>query len=376
MPAPAASFEVRSASPERVAAAIRQALGQLKTPTALLVFCTGRIASLMTELAADLAASGLRLPTLILSGPGVLSERGEIAGESAVTGLAWSGGKAVLRSVRDVSELETAHLLSLVAERADGTSPALLFIRSEGFRPEHLWHVRSLAPNPLLFGGGTHGDPGIVCLNEGTVWTASAASLCLSGHSLPHVATAHSCRLLEPPLAITQCRGSFVETIGGEPALDVLKRAGASLDGQPLLLTVLAKEAPELAGGYEFLVRGIQGIDPDRRALLLSQDVEPGTLIAFAARDADAARAEMQLTCRRLAHDTRGTVGRFGLFFNCSGRGLSLYSQPDTDMRMIRERFPALPIAGFQSAFEIGPFDGAPALQLYTGILAIFGATS
>jgi small ligand-binding sensory domain FIST len=177
----------------------------------------------------------------------------------------------------------------------------------------------------------------------------------------------------------------MVDEIAGEPALAMLERLGAALNEpkgergraqtRPLVFTVLAApnnnpDAPEL------LVRGIQGVDPARKSLLISPEAEPGMLLTFAVRDSHAARTEMVRICRHAARGLAGGAPRFALYFNCSGRGKALHAGPNVDTRVLREQFPGVPIAGFQSAFEIGPFAGAPALQLYTGMLAVFAAPS
>lgn len=376
MLAPAASFQVRSATPERVAAAVERTVARVTKPGAALVFCSGHVSSGLEDIARALQRQGLGVPTLIVSGLGVFSEQGELEDVSAAAGMIWAGERAALRILPATEEPTSAALLELLQERADLPLPSLLFIRSEGFSPDALWQLRRDLGESRVFGAGTRGLPGIVGLHGDRIEAGAAASFALGRPLVSQVATAHSCRLLAEPAPVTQCTGARIEQIDGEPALSVLKQQGSGLQGQPLLFTVLAHPAADLPGGYELLVRGIQGIDPDRQALLISQDVAPGTLIAFAARDAGAAREHMQAACRALEQRARGSMPRFGLFFNCSGRSRSLHGQPDVDLQILRERFPRLPLAGLLSAFEIGPFDGAPALQLYTGILSVFGSPS
>ena len=339
------------------------------------MFCTGTVASNMREAAGLLAADAPRVPTLFASGPGVLSERGEIDGESAATGIIWSGGSCHINDTapqRDLSTQDLEHVLQM----RDGFCPRLLFMRAEGFGPDQLWGLRQRGQYPLLFGAGTYGDPGLVCLDERGVRTAKVACLGLKGISPPNVRTAHSCRLLSDPLPVTRANGAVVEEIGGERALDLLDRLGSSLQGRPLVFTVIAEPTPEEPGGYSLLVRGIQGIDPTRRSLIISQDVQPGTLLTFAVRDSSAARRDFDQVCRCLKRDVAGAAPRFGIYFNCSGRGRNLHGARGIDSRVLRQRFEDLPIAGFQSAFEIAPFAGQPALQLYTGVLALFSSPS
>ena len=61
---------------------------------------------------------------------------------------------------------------------------------------------------------------------------------------------------------------------------------------------------------------------------------------------------------------------------SCAGRGNGLYGAPDVDVRLLRSRFPEVPVAGLHSSFEIAPSGGRPALQLYTGVVGLFAAPS
>ncbi len=370
---PAASFEVRADSAAAVVGCVERTLAEVTRPAGAFVFCSGRLNDAMTDVAGALA---LRhdVPIVVLGGPGVLTERGELEEVDAATGLVWSGKLPELRLCDSVDELTTADIARLLDPR--GTVPTGLFIRSEGFDPEQLWQLRHTREYPLVFGAGIHGDPGIVCANRGEVHQPKAMSIGLKGLAPPTIRTAHSCRLLHEPMPITRSDGAMIQEIGGEPALSVLERLGAELEGQPLVFTVLAHASDDEGRGYELLVRGIQGIDPDARSLLISQEIQPDMLITFAVRDPAAAREDMGSVCRQALRGMAGAAPRFGLYFNCSGRGRALHQSPNVDTRILRDQFGPLPLAGLQSAFEIGPFHAAPALQLYTAILAVFGSPS
>lgn len=263
----------------------------------------------------------------------------------------------------------------MLGPESTSSAASIVFVRSEGFDPEQLWRLRQAHPDPLIFGAGTYGDPGLVCVERGVIERPSAGCLRLVGLTPPLVRTAHSCRLLGEPMPITKAKGNMIEEIGGLPALSVLERQGKSLRGQSLVFTVLTPKGADPEAG-DWLVRGIQGVDPDNKSLLISQEAREDMLITFAVREAGASREQMEQICRDVARSLAGSAPRFALYFNCSGRGRNLYNAPNVDTRVLRTHFPELPIAGFQSAFEIGPFAGAPALQLYTGILAVFASPS
>jgi len=375
MALPAASFEVRGNNVARVASAFARALADVEDAAGALIFCTGDIAKNLALLGEELGHLG-SFPMLLLGGPGVLSDQGELDQTSAVTGLLWRGKQPRLSLVPEAEELTTDYIESLVSGSTEEQLPTLLFLRSEGFEPDQLWALRERCKNPLVFGAGTHGDPGIVAVEDSRVSLPSAASFQLQGLAPPVIHTAHSCKLLSDPMPVTKAKGAMIEEIGGVRALSVLERLGAQLKGHPLVFTVIAAPPKDPDDPHELLVRGIQGIDPDAGSLLISQQAHEGMLITFGVRDPGAAREEMARVCRQTVRDLAGAAPRFAIYFNCSGRGRSLHGSPNVDTRVLREHFPQLPIAGFQSAFEIAPFAGSPALQLYTGILALFGSPS
>lgn len=375
MVAKAASFEVEGASVARIVEHFGRAADSVESPSGSLVFCSGAVADQLDAIATALHDAYPELPITLVSGLGVLSERGELEDTSAVTGLLWRGGRYQTQTTT-AEEVGASELEQLLSSTDDAHPTTLLFVRSEGFDPAPLWQARRRCSSRHIFGAGTYGEPGIICCNDAGPARVSGVAIRLPDLAMPSIRTSHACRLLSEPMRITESEGALVLGIDGEPALSVLERLGSTLEDQPLVFTVLAEAAPEPASQGELLVRGIQGIDPDRKGLLVSDEIKEDMLITFGVRDPSAARQQMEATCRRVSREIAGGAPRFGIYLNCAGRGQSLHQSPNVDTRALRERFGPLPIAGFQSAFEIAPFGSGPALQLYTGVLAVFCAPS
>lgn len=377
MGVPAASFEVKGGAVSAVATSVVRTIQTVSKPSCVLVFCVGKHGKQLLELGNRLHDKLPNLPKVLLSGPGVLTERGELEAMDATTGICWGGGSVGFRSELNAQKLLSGGLAPLVEPLGPRYSPTAMFVRSEAFKHELLqspsWTKSSLPP---LFGAATHGDPGLVLCDAEGVRQVAALVLQVRGGSAARVQTAHSCRLLSEPLPITRCEGSMVFELGGEAALSVLERLGGKLSGRPLLFTVLFEEGSEGETPSNWLVRGIQGIDPARRALMISPEVKAGMRMTFAIKDPRAAREDLERRCRQAAIDLQGSVPRFGLYLNCSGRGRNLHAAAGVDTRVLKERFPDVPFAGFSSAFEIAPFGDAPAFQIYTGILALFASPS
>jgi len=83
----------------------------------------------------------------------------------------------------------------------------------------------------------------------------------------------------------------------------------------------------------------------------------------------------------QLSHRALSIVGqsrgkeppKFGMYFNCAGRGSALYGQAGLDPELIQRRFGNLPLAGIESSFEIAPTCGKPRIHMFTGVLLLAG---
>lgn len=376
---PALSFTVRAESPERVVSGVADALRNAGRPSGLLLLLSGALAQRARDVAEALARAELAVPALLATGAGVLTERGELEGESAAAGLVFSGGKpealVAHANTPDDAAVELAETLSNLTRGTRST--VLLFAQARGFGVDSLEPFGALTSTTLL-GAGTPGDAPVFAIGTNRqLEHGSVGALVVRGLSPALVRSSPACRVLMPLRPITSARAPLVLEIGGEPALDVLEGVARELRGQPLLLTLLAPaENAEESARPELLVRGIQGVDPSRRAIMLSGEFALGSRLAFAVKDGSAARSDLELVVRDLARETAGAAPLFGVYLNCASRGAELYGAPDVDVRILRGRFPEVPMIGMQSAFEIAPYLGRPALHLYSGVFAMFTVPS
>jgi small ligand-binding sensory domain FIST len=360
-------------------AEVTQEVRARSVPAGALVTLSGGLAEQAGDVARGLGAARLGIPLLLAPGVGVLTERGEIEQVSAGAGVVFQGGRpealaATASSADDAMVGLSDEIATLTQGRA---TTALVFAQADGIG---LDAIEPLAAVPRLtaLGGGTPGSVPIFAVDpDGRTSEGRAGALVLRGLTPARVCVSPACRLLMPLRPVTEARGPMVFGVGGEPALDVLKSVGSRLEGEPLLLGVLAPpERPDDARRTELAVRGIQGVDPARRAILLSGEVREGSRFAFAVRDAISSRTDLELATRELSRELQGSAPLFGVFVSCASRGTSLYATPDVDVRVIRTIFPDLPLVGLQSAFEIGPHAGRTTLHFYSGVLGIFTAPS
>lgn len=388
--ASAQSFSFAGDDPEKAARACAQAARRVTRPSGALVFAAGTVGERLGDVAKAIARAVPGLPVCLAAGAGVVSERGEVEGQSAATGIVWSGGSAAPFCVTGSNTEALGSRLSDAIRTTGngGQSTAFVFARPNGLAPHVLEPLAELRRTRVI-GAGTVGEAPVLAVSaNGDVLYGPAGGMVLSGLTSPLVRSSAACRLLMPLKVISKTRGSMVLEIEGAPALEVLSQVADNLEDQPLVFVAIApppqpdplrvdpaidqsrRERPDV------LIRAVQGVDPVRRGLLVSDEVRPGMRIAFAVRDAKAAREDLQTAVRDLLREANGAAPRFGIYLNCAGRGSSLYGQRDVDLKILKARLGELPLAGMQSSFEVSEVGGKPSLQLYTGVLGLFTAPS
>ena len=380
MRATATSLLVRGESPARLVSSIREAVAGLgaKKPAGGLVLAAGGMATKLAAIADALGRANLGFPVLLAAGAGVITERGEVEGESAAAALLWLGGAAEAWAV-SATQPELCSVVSreLRARNDAGrTETALVFLRPNGVQPHSIEALHGLKGSRVI-GAGTLSDSDVFAIDSnGTVNTGAAGALTIRGLPAPILTTSPACKLLMPLREISAVRGSMVLAIDGEPALEVLSTVAHALVDQPLVFVALATESGQDSMRPPLLLRAVQGVDPSRHGLIVSEEVKKGMRMAFAIRDASAARADFEMRIRDVARKAAGAAPRFGICLNCAGRGIALYKNPDTDLRMLKARFGEIPWIGLFSSFEIAPHGEEPALQLYSGVVGLFTSPS
>ncbi|MDI9331384.1 MAG: FIST C-terminal domain-containing protein [Alphaproteobacteria bacterium] len=211
------------------------------------------------------------------------------------------------------------------------------------------------------------------------------------------------CQPVSAVRAITAWEGHVITELDGQPALDVLladlgvdlydpQRAvnavRATLVGLSRSSSAMLPRAGQF--GEEVMVRHILGLDPNRRAVAIAQELEPGMQAAFCRRHTDAARADLlrigaeirealepeEITAdlgRTLAdeatagpHPSRGIAG--AIYVSCSGRGGPHFGAPHAEMQLVRRALGDVPLVGFFAGGEIAHQN----LYGYTGVLTVF----
>ena len=222
-----------------------------------------------------------------------------------------------------------------------------------------------LAPHALFRNGAAR--------REGAVGAA------LSGNVVIDSVVAQGCRPIGSPMRVTGAEGNMLYTLDGESSLDRLRRVYDSLTPRDqelirrnLFMGVAMDPLAERAGGGEFLIRNVMGIDPRAGAVAVAAPLREGQLVQFHVRDAETSADDLRgsLADYASAAGERGAVG--ALLFSCTGRGRHLYGRPDHDTDLFRDALGPLPLGGFFCNGEIGPVAGTTYLHGYTSSFALF----
>jgi len=214
------------------------------------------------------------------------------------------------------------------------------------------------------------------------------------------------CHPISIERAITEAEDNLILTLDGEPALDVLL---AELDVRleepqeavdAVRATLVGLSSPGSDGlrrtgdlGPDVRVRHIIGLDPNRRAVAIADQAEPGMRMTFVRRDPQAARADLRRICAEIREElepeeqslevasamaageaeaapnlARRMAG--AIYVSCSGRGGPHFGAPGAELQIVRHALGDVPLVGFFAGGEIARHH----LYGYTGVLTVFAA--
>jgi len=259
-----------------------------------------------------------------------------------------------------------------------GVAVAVLVDPAELDAVDFVAGLADAAPEALITGAGVSGgEAGCRVFYDGAARTDACVALVVPRALHPTIGMTQGCQALSEPLTITAADGNLVLELDGRPSVEALQRA-ISDPRNP----ALRRMTPHLLAGIgelgddgrsDYVVRQLAIAEGDRPALAVAEPVRAGQTLRFTLRDAIAARDDMKAMLDEQADARTEHPARFGLYFNCSERGSTLYGQPGLDPELIRRRFADLPVVGVQSSFEIGPACGRPRMHMFTGVLLLAG---
>ena len=319
------------------------------------------------------------------SGLGILTDGGEIEGESGVAVMALASDTVRARPfVRDALKGNDAAAGRDIANAVGADSPFLTVVLADGYRsrPDALLEGMAQAGHaaPVVGAGasenGSHGRT--YQFYEDRVASNSVVGFSLSGACTTAIELTQGCQPVGGPMVITKAHENLIFEINDRPAFEVF----VDLIGKPFqqdlrraLAFVFVGLSPdprqtEIEAG-QYLVRNIIGLDAQRGILAVAQPVEAGQALIFTLRDGQRAREDLRQMLERQTARLEGKTPRLGLYFNCCARGSGLYGVPGIDTAYIKNALADVPVIGFFGNYELGPMAGGNHLLTYTGVLAL-----
>jgi small ligand-binding sensory domain FIST len=353
------------------------------------VFATTNYQSEYPRLLGTLRAASGASSTVGCSGLSVLTSDGEFEGRPGVAVLVVASTSIrarpfLVRTTPSEAVSPGRTIRRLIDPLPDG--PRLLVVLPDPFSVHTANLITEVEEDPAVLpivGAAASSAPG----QRGTfqwcgpeIGTHAVAGLLLTGEFALRLGVAQGCQPIGNPSRISRARGNQIVELDGRPALERLQETVAALSKDEaerathsLFAGIAREEAESPIGQGDLLVRNLIGVDHNSGVVAVAEEVRQGQIVQFVLRDVQAARADMRRMVETLYVATRRIRPRFGFYFNCLGRGVGLYGEPNHDLSLIKELFPTLPLIGFFGNAELAPVGGKNYAHSYTGVLAIIG---
>ncbi|WP_296584032.1 FIST N-terminal domain-containing protein [Xanthobacter sp.] len=267
----------------------------------------------------------------------------------------------------------------------DGFEPFTALVHADGGTPDLPERIKALAGQTLtgyLFGGlsSARNQP-LLFADDVMLGGLSGVAF---GPQVPVLSrVTQGCQPIGPKRAIGRAEGNYLVTLDGERALDcAMEDLGLPADipddqlrlelGQTLAGLVAPGEDSSAAPGRfgtDTQVRHLLGVGRKAGVLVVAEQLEAGTKLAFCKRNAEAARHDLlRIVAEVKAQADAAGGARGALYVSCSGRGGPHFSAPSAEFRMVREALGPVPLVGFFAGGEIARHH----LYGYTGVLTVF----
>ena len=195
-----------------------------------------------------------------------------------------------------------------------------------------------------------------------------------------HTIVSQGCRPIGDPMIITALDGNMILGLGGRPALPMLRDMFQKLPTheramaiESLLIGRAITEYSDTFSYGDFLIRNVQGVDPDVDGVMVTDRFQVGQTIRFHVRDALGADTDFTTLLNRLSKGTN--QNKAGLLFSCNGRGQRMFPQSNHDALAIDQSFPGLPLSGFFAAGEFAPVGNRNLTHGFTAVAAFLCET-
>lgn len=394
-----------SANPDSAAAAreaIEEAMAEAKLDAASLVFLFTTPGHLQRwpEVVSAVAEGTGGARVVGCTGFGVLTAQGEIERTPGISVLAVGGDAppAAPFLVEGLAEapIECGRAIGRAARKELGDalseeSPPLVVIMPDSYQlqADALFEGihEELGEDAIIVGGGAAEDGSAgrtFQFLDGQVQTGAVSGVVFANAPNRFIGISQAYLPVGEPRLITRAEDNVIWEISGERAYDAFAEAAGPewmenirVAAMNLFIGIPGDPDKVMLDHGEYIVRPIVGADEERGIIALPTPVKTGQAVTFAKRDGSRARDDLRTMlekgARRFAAPEGGDARAFGLYFNCAGRGSSLYGKMEVDAMAIREKMRGLPVAGFFTGSEIAPIGKIDHLHQYSGVLVLVG---
>jgi len=253
----------------------------------------------------------------------------------------------------------------------------LLLADSYNLAPDELLAgIESAAPGTVVVGAGASEDGSVgeaAVVGRSTTASNAVAGLVFGGLTVRTVVV-QSAAPVGRWRVVTRAEANRILELDGRPAADVyLSSLPEMLRADPLEAIRRTRAAIAEPGatepGAQHVVRRLLGADSESGALVVGDEVLPGSQFAIAVSDAVEAR---QRFARALDAFAQGTRPAGVLYFDSVERGEALYGIADLDSAYLRQVLGDVEFAGFFSGVEIAPLGGRNRFHQASGVLVGF----
>ncbi len=315
----------------------------------------------------------------------VISEQGEFEDRPGLVVLALSSDELQFSPfIFQNGPSLAADINGMLANTAGESRTSLLLLLTDifGVRPPQI--IKELRPEGAfvpIVGGAASGHPE----DESTVqWYSErhtnqgVSGALISGNLRYSTHVSPGCEPIGEPFIITAAEGKTIREIGNRPAYSMLQDALSIFPNEEIervskgiLAGLLFDERKYPPRRGDYLTRSIESVDPSSGTVTIVEEVQPGQTIQFHVRNPLTARTELEDSVRKVSWDSQLQTPLFALYMESLGRGGRVHTEPDHDVKIIREGLGDVPIIGFLTNAEFAPRGKLNLVHNYSSVLTI-----
>jgi len=323
-----------------------------------------------------------------------LQDRNEAVGRAIGRLIRHADGQNVTLASRSAAARRPARSATAAAETPGTRNPPADLSGQEHGQPLLMIFPDTFAMQPTLLFRGIHHEAGPVQIigggasEDGTLSqtyqffgadaTPNAVSgVMMEGKFITTISLSHACHPIGESMAVTRSKGNIVMELGGRPAFEVFEELIKEHDIEPeqvgaqLFVGLPVDPSHTRLQRGEYLIRNIVGANPRQGSIAVATEIQEGQIFSFTLRQPDETRVAMEEMLSELSQIHHGRAPAFGLYFDCCGRGSSLYGESGTDLALIKKHLGDIPLIGFFTYAEIAPLGQVTHLHNYTGVLTL-----